>query len=73
MIHEPWFRSDLCQFPPMEDDVAPNALIEEGTHHVEKNVEDPENQYFVQSYERSPRVVSDHMKACEPWVVSDQI
>ena len=39
----------MCQFPPMEDDVAPNALIEEGTHHVEKDVEDPESQYFVLS------------------------
>ena len=49
VIHEPWFRSDLCQFPPMEDDVAPNTLIEEGTHHVEKDVEDPEDGQNQQS------------------------
>ena len=49
MIHDPWFRSDLCQFPPMEDDVAPNTLIEEGTHHVEKDVEDPEDVQNQQS------------------------
>ena len=27
---------------PMEDDVAPDALVEEGSHHVEEDVEDPE-------------------------------
>ena len=32
----------VSQVPPMEDDVAPDALIEEGTHHVEEDVEDPE-------------------------------
>ena len=32
----------VSQIPPMEDDVAPDALIEEGTHHVEEDVEDPE-------------------------------
>ena len=33
----------------MEDDVAPNTLIEEGTHHVEKDVEDPEDGQNQQS------------------------
>ena len=39
----------VFKVPPMEDYVTPNALIEEGTHHVEKDVEDPESQYFVLS------------------------
>ena len=34
----------------MEDDVAPNALVEEGSHHVEEDVEDPEDGHDKSSY-----------------------
>ena len=34
----------------MEDDVAPNALVEEGSHHVEEDVEDPEEGHDKSSY-----------------------
>ena len=45
--HPPWspvlphLFNTTINIPPMEDDVAPNAVVEEGSDHVKEDVEDP--------------------------------
>ena len=51
-------RCICIKFPPMEDDVAPNALVEEGSHHVEEDVEDPEEVHDKTSYYVSVSVIN---------------
>ena len=33
--------SNTYNIPPVEDDVAPDAVVEEGSDHVKEDVEDP--------------------------------
>ena len=40
--HGPQFLfNTTINIPPMEDDVAPDAVVEEGSDHVKEDVEDP--------------------------------
>ena len=39
--HPPWSPVTTINIPPVEDDVAPDAVVEEGSDHVKEDVEDP--------------------------------
>ena len=55
----------------MEDDVAPNALVEEGSHHVEEDVEDPEDGHDKSSYFVALQHCSIAYNHHVPWMVDN--